>query len=270
MKTIVFATDFSRGSRMAAQTAAQTAIKTGAKLILFHAYRYLMPLDSEMSALAVSAQDLEKHGLLLLKRLKNSLVKKFSPVLEIEVLIREGLVIDALTDALEETKADLLVMGSVGDSPLGSRYFGSLATSMIHHTKVPMLIVPPQTKYSAFQNAVLGLDFRYDIDAEVLSKTVSILRDFDAVVNLYTITEDSDFAKDSALKIRELLKNVPHTYTIAEGGEFSKAVLDFSKSNHADLIITFPRKHNIFERFFTDTSTERLANNDNIPILTVV
>ena len=111
---------------------------------------------------------------------------------------------------------------------------------------------------------------KYDIDTQVLGKTVSILRDLDAVVNLYTITEDSDFAKDSALKIRELLKNVPHTYTIVEGEDFSKAVLGFSKSTHADLIITFPRKHNIFERLFTDTNTERLAKNDNISILTVV
>jgi nucleotide-binding universal stress UspA family protein len=78
MKTIVFATDFSRGSRKAAQTAAQTAIKTGAKLILFHAYRYLMPLDSEMSLLAVSTQYLEEHAISSLKRLKNSLNKKFS------------------------------------------------------------------------------------------------------------------------------------------------------------------------------------------------
>ena len=66
MKTIIFATDFSRGSRKAAETAAQTAIKTGAKLVLFHAYRYLMPLDSEMTMLAISAQDLEKHSLFML------------------------------------------------------------------------------------------------------------------------------------------------------------------------------------------------------------
>ena len=206
----------------------------------------------------------------MLKRLKTRLIKTFSPALEIEILVKEGLVIDALSDALEEMNADLLVMGSVGDSPLGSRYFGSLATSMVNHTKVPMLIVPPKAKYSTFQNAVLGLDFRFDIDAEVLGKAVSILRDLDAVVNLYTITEDAALDKDSALKIRELLKNVPHTYTIAEGVDFSKAVLDFSKSTHADLIITFPRKHNIFERFFSDTNTERLASNDNFSILTVV
>jgi nucleotide-binding universal stress UspA family protein len=270
MKTIVLATDFSRGSRLVAQTAAQTAIKTGAKLILFHAYRYLMPLDSEMSMLAVSAQYLEKHAISSLKRLKNSLNKKFFPDLEIEILLKEGLVIDSLADVLEETNADLLVMGSVGDSPLGSRYFGSFTTSMIHHSKVPMLIVPNKAKYSVFHNAVLGIDLRNEIDAEVLAKTVSILRDLEAVVNIYSITEDSAFAKHSALEIRGLLKNVPHTYTIAEGQDFPKSVLDFAILTHADLIISFPRKHNIFERFFSDTNTEQLINNDNFSILTVV
>ncbi len=270
MKTIVFATDFSRGSRKAAQTAAQTAIKTGAKLILFHAYRYLMPLDSEMSMLAVSAQDLEKHSLFMLKRLKTRLIKKFSSVLEIEILVKEGLVIDSLSEVLEETKADLLVMGSVGDSPLGSRYFGSLATSMLHHNKVPMLIVPPKAKYTVFQNAVLGIDLLFEIDAKVLGKTVNILRDLDLVVNICTITEESESAKDSALKLRGLLKNVPHTYTITEGQDFPKSVLDFAILNHADLIITLPRKHNIFERFFGDTNTEKLISNESFSILTVV
>nr|WP_299422470.1 universal stress protein [uncultured Emticicia sp.] len=270
MKTIVFATDFSRGSRKAAQTAAQTAIKTGAKLILFHAYRYMMPLDSEMSLLPESTKYLEKHAISSLKRLKNSLTKKFSQDLEIEILAKEGLVIDSLSDALEETKADLLVVGSVGDSPLGSRYFGSLATSMIHHNKVPMLIVPPKVKYSLFQNAVLGIDLRFEIDAKILDKTINILRDLDIVVNIFTITVESESAKDGALKLRGILKNVPHTYTITEGQDFPKSVFDFAIMNHADLIITFPRKHNIFERFFKDTNTEKLIKNESFSILTLV
>ncbi|MFY7912222.1 MAG: universal stress protein [Emticicia sp.] len=270
MKVIVFATDFSRGSRKAAQTAAQTAAKTGAKLILFHAYRFLMPYDSEMSSLALTADELEKHSLNLLKRLKNRLIKKFSTTLEVELMVKEGLVIDALAEVLQETKADLLVMGSVGESPLASKFFGSLATSMVHHSNVPMLLVPPKVKYSSFQNAVLGLDFRYEIDVKLLGKTINILRDLDAVVNLYTVTDESDYAKDSALKIRELMKNVPHTSTIMEGEDFPRAVIDFARVNHSDLIITFPRKHNIFERFFIETNTERLVKNDDISILTVV
>jgi len=40
--------------------------------------------------------------------------------------------------------------------------------------------------------------------------------------------------------------------------------------NHADLIISFPRKHNIFERFFNDTNTEKLVKNESFSILTVV
>lgn len=137
MKTIVFATDFSKGSRKAAQTAAQVALKTEAKLIIFHAYKYVMPYESEMSEVLVTPQELEKHSLLTLKRLKQRLVKKFSEKLNIEIQVKEGLVIDALKDVLKETNADLLVMGSVGDSPIGAKYFGSIATSMIHQTKTP-------------------------------------------------------------------------------------------------------------------------------------
>ena len=124
--------------------------------------------------------------------------------------------------------------------------------------------------HSPTKRDVLGLDFQYEIDAQTLQKTVNILQDLEATVNLLTIAEASDKAKESGVKIRELLKNVPHTFSVIEGNEFADSVLAFAKSNHADLIITFPRKHNLFELFFKESNTERLAFNDEIPILAVV
>ncbi|WP_394993662.1 universal stress protein [Emticicia sp.] len=270
MKTIVFATDFSKGSSKAAETAAHVAVKTKAKLIIFHAYRFVMPYESEMSEIAITSKELEKHSFRSLKRLQQRLVKKYPENLNIEIQVKEGLVTDTLKQLLVDTNADLLVMGSVGDSPLAAKYFGSIATSMIHQTKTPLLLVPPNTKFSFFNNVVLGLDFQYEIDAQTLQKTVNILQDLEATVNLLTIAEASDKAKESGVKIRELLKNVPHTFSVIEGNEFADSVLAFAKSNHADLIITFPRKHNLFELFFKESNTERLAFNDEIPILAVV
>lgn len=270
MKTIIFATDFSKGSRKAAQTAAQIALKTKARLVLFHAYRYIMPFDSEMSALIIGGGELKKNSISRLKRLRYRLKKKYSENLDIEVNVKVGLVVDALQEVLDETDADLLIMGSVGDSASGTRYFGSIATSMIHKTSVPLLLVPPKTKFTMFSNAVLGIDFSYEIDEILLNKTISILRDLDAVVNLFTITDESEYAKAFALKIRELLVNIPHTFTLFEGGDFTKSILEFANDNKVDLIITFPRKHNFFERFFIQSNTETLALNDEIPILSVI
>lgn len=270
MKTIVFATDFSKGSRKAAQTAAQIAQKTKAKLVLFHAYRYVMPFDAEMSGLAITAGELKKDSISRLKRLKYRLGNKHLENLDIEINVKEGLVVDTLKQVLEDTNADLLVMGSVGDSAVGTRYFGSIATSMIHKTAVPLLLVPPKTKFSMFKNAVLGLDFSHDIDEQLLTKTINILRDFDAAVNLFAISDDTEYAKASALKIREMLVNVPHTFTLFEDGDFTNSILEFANENKADLIITFPRKHNFFERFFIQSNTETLALNDEIPILSVI
>ncbi|WP_435355649.1 universal stress protein [Emticicia sp. SJ17W-69] len=270
MKTIVFATDFSKGSRKAALTAAQIAIKAKAKLVIFHAFRYILPYESELSEVSITSKELQKHSLFVMKRLKTRLLKKFSEKLDIELQVKEGLVIDVLKQMLEESQADLLVMGSVGDAPVGAKYFGSIATAMIHQTKTPILLVPPKTKYSFFSNAVLGLDFFYELNTQSLQKAVSLLRDFDAAVNIITIAEESAEAKANGLKVREMLKNVPHTFSVIEGDNFKKLALKFAKDNHADLIITFPKKHNFFERIFTESNTERLAFNDEIPILAVV
>lgn len=270
MKTIVFATDFSRGSRKAAQTAAQIAAKTKAKLVLFHAYRYMMPYNPEIISFIISGDKLEKKSILRLKRLKYRLQKKYPACENIEVKALEGLVVDTLSKVIDDENADLLVMGTVGDSPSGTKYFGSIATSMIQHTNIPMLLIPPKTKYSMFSNAVLGIDVYNKIDKELITKTINILRDLDCLVNLFTASDETEYAKASALEIREMLINVPHTFTLSEDTDFTKSILDFSKENQIDLIITFPRKHNFFERFFVESNTERLALNDEIPILTVI
>lgn len=270
MKTIVFATDFSSNSRKAAETAAQIALKTNSELIIFHAFRTVMPYETEMSEIVFTARDLERHSMFMLKKLCLRLKKKFSEDLKIELVAKEGLVIDALKVVLKDSQADLLVMGSVGDSPFGAKYFGSLATTMIHQTHVPLLLVPPKTKFSFFKNTIIGLDFFHEVDLSVLEKTVGVLRDFDAVVNLISISDEPTEARKEGIKIREILKNVPHTFTVVEGDDFTKAVLQFAKDNSADLIITFPRKHSLFERIFAESNTERLAFNDDIPILAVV
>lgn len=270
MNTIIFATDFSKGSRKAALAAAQVADKAKAKLVIFHAFRHILPYESELSEVAITSKELEKHSLFLMKRLKTRLLKKISQKLDIELQVREGLVIDSLKQILEESNADLLVMGSVGDSPLGAKYFGSIATAMIHKTKTPLLLIPPKTKFSLFSNAVLGLDFFNELDERILQKAVSLLRDFEATVNVITVAEESGKAKAYGLKVREVLKNVPHTFSVIQGDDFTKLALKFAHVNHADLIITFPQKHNLFQRIFAESNTERLAFNDEIPILAVV
>jgi len=270
MKTIVFATDFSKGSRKAAETAAQIAIKTKAKLVLFHAFRYIIPYDSEISMLIVSSKELENASIKKLKRLKDKLLAIYPDEKKIEIQTREGLVVDALEQVLAETEAYLLVMGSVGDSPIGTKYFVSVSSTMINHSKVPMLLVPPKTKFSMYRNAILGLDFNFDIDTQILDKIIDFLRDLDVSVDLFTFFDDSEYTEKAALKIREALVLIPHTFTISKDKEFSKSVLSIAKNIHVDLLITLPKKHIFFEMLFVESNIQLLVLNDKLPILMVI
>lgn len=48
---------------------------------------------------------------------------------------------DAIADAAESGKADLIMMGSHGHGSLGNLVMGSVATQVLAHCKVPVLLV---------------------------------------------------------------------------------------------------------------------------------
>lgn len=274
MKTIIFATDFSKASGQAALTAAQIALRTGAKLILFHAYRYIAPYDPEVNSLIITEMDLENSSIKALKRLKKRLLDKTEPKLNVEYIAKEGFVEDALRDQITASGADLLVMGTSGTSPMAARFFGSFATSMLKKSPVPLLLNPPKAKFKAFENAVLALDLSKENDSVSISKMLQFFKHFEAVLNIVTVSgseeaEEIEKLKSKGVFIRELLGQRPHTFSVVTGDKASSAILKFAKEQKADLIVSLPKHHNFFERLLTESNTERLALDSDVPVLAI-
>ncbi|NBA85922.1 universal stress protein [Emticicia sp. CRIBPO] len=274
MKTIIFATDFSKASGQAALTAAQIALKTGARLILFHAYRYIAPYDPEVNSLIITEMDLQSSSVKGLKRLQKKILSKTDPGLKTELIAKEGFVEDALKDQIIASEADLLVMGTSGTSPLASRFFGSFATSMLKKSPVPVLLNPPKSRYKTFENAVLALDLSKENDSVSISKMLQFFKHFEAVLNIVTVSrseepEEIENLRSKGVFIRELLGEQPHTFTVITGEKASAAVLNFAKEQKADLIVALPKHHNFFERLLTESSTERIALDSDVPVLAI-
>lgn len=271
MKTILFATDFSRAAAKAANYATQLAQEIDAKVVLLHAVSPMFAYTPDMQTFVYDNEAERQKKERALGRMIKRLTKISRGKVKFETYLKEGFAKDVIVEAIETIKPNFLVMGTIGQLPQASKFIGSLATDMISESGVPMVLVPPKAKFRPFENLVLALDFSKTIDAVIFEKMVSCLKSFKAVVNIISVTKHPEDKKqqETALRVRELLRNEPHTVSVLKSDDFQATLLDFAKKNHADLIVTLPKQHNFIERWFKQSNTEALAFRTDLPLIAI-
>ncbi|CAN5823930.1 universal stress protein [soil metagenome] len=147
--TILLATDDSRGSELAARTAAEYSRTFGSRLYLAH----VMPVSSFSSGFDPDAGDTltiydedAEHARDLLGKLVRQLEEENVIVEKTELRTGEpGIEIVALA---EEIVADLIVVGSRGAGGLKRAPMGSVSESIVRHAHSTVLVVRDQESTS--------------------------------------------------------------------------------------------------------------------------
>ncbi|OIN61071.1 universal stress protein [Arsenicibacter rosenii] len=272
MKTILFATDFSEASENASMIAMQMAVQLNARLVLFHAYQpWLFKTDFPVKGnLNPELQRLE--AMRNLARLRRKLAKSSNTKVMAEVVAREGLTLDVLQEMVNDYKPDVLVMSTAGDAPQAARLFGSLTTAMIARTTVPMLLVPPTISTLHIRQLTLALDLTKTVDAVALDSVARFALAFEAAVDMVCITGNPDdpALRKAAEHIRELFRFVPHTMSLIQGEQLTENLQRFIDEHKTDMLVMLPQAHGWFEQLFTESNTQRMARQSDIPVLAVV
>jgi nucleotide-binding universal stress UspA family protein len=135
LRTIVVGTDGSEPAAAAMRCAGELAAESGAELVVANAAG---PGD------VVHPRDVDPHVDLGVRR---TLVEGWcGPLRELgvehHVAVVEGDARTALLDVAADRRADLLVVGSRGHGPVTRLLLGSVATSLVQHSELPVTVVP--------------------------------------------------------------------------------------------------------------------------------
>ncbi len=120
----------------------------GAKVVVVNAYDFsigYVPMGMTDSPLMMTAE--YGHHVDLLREHSDSVVDQAATALEaagaeVERVVVDGSPVDALLDAAGESHADLIVVGSHGEGAMSAAFLGSTAMKLLHHSEVPVLVVP--------------------------------------------------------------------------------------------------------------------------------
>lgn len=141
IRNILVPVDFSKHSEIALDYALHIAKKAGATLTAMHATE-ILPLDTRGSRAIMM-----EYNNQVISEAKNKLdflqksIAETNQV-EIETLIFEGNVGETIVLAAKQLHADLVVMGTLGESGIKERLFGSRTASVVGKLPVPMLVIP--------------------------------------------------------------------------------------------------------------------------------
>ncbi len=274
MKTILVPTDFSETARNAARYAIHLATDTGAKKIVFYNAYQSPPVLTENTVPAMPMMDIEtlksisNDGIALFQQ---SLQKEAPEGLELEHKTEFGMLSSDINDICKNAGADMIVMGITGTSKIEEVLIGSTAISVMKQTKIPVIIVPAEAKYTSIKNVMLACDYKNVVATTPVQLIKSILDATKAVlhvVNVYEsnkeITEDKTFQQEL---LHSLLKEYDPQFHFENNDDFIEGINHFVDANSIDMIITIPRKHKLFEGLFKERRTKKLAFHSHVPLM---
>lgn len=279
--------DFSELSDLALRYAAAGARQFHAGLTVFHAAHLELPryftrgVSDQISKEIDSAQ----QGILdHMTRHVESVLGSTAEKLPLKYKIAQSHPVDAILEAAEADKADLIVLGTHGFGGVKKLLMGSVAQGILQSSKVPLFTVRQKehdfidvTKKDSVpqirnilcpcnNSAPAGLGLRY---------AASLAERFNADLTVLNINE-GDEALDPSTIEKELCDWIASNVQakcelrpIVRQGNAAEQIIHYAKEEKVDLIVLSARHHSFHGGTYFGRTTELVVRHAPLPVLTV-
>ena len=269
IKTIVVAVDFSDASFNAANYAASMANIFDAKLVLVHAYMNPMAIDQMRAEL--SGQTNKEISQVLEDFMKQNveiLQKKYT--VKIDSFVKEGPASAVVEQCVQDTHADLVVMGMKGKGK-SSSLFGSTTLAQIRKSGVPVLVIPEKASFKSIETITLASDFdeetgigNYDLLKTIADRTKAYVQILNVRKKDLKLSPSEIAGK---LNTRFAFNEINHNFFTVEDDEVDDGIEDFLEDYPSDMLVMLSRRHNFFKRVFGTIHTRKMIYETEIPLL---
>lgn len=277
MKKILVPTDFSPNADKALDYAVNIACYTNAKIILLHACDLIGHSFSDNVALKKSFN----RKLILESKEKLKLRKKSietSEHVSVQTVLYEGPVIDSITEAAAKGKADLIVMGTLGNAAASEKIFGSKTAGLIGKTVIPVLVIPLLGDWEVPRDILLALNHPEEGSADVIRPVVLLSKLFKAQLHIIQIARPirGHLAGTSAVDQRgyEYATRMQQEYDWnlisfckIYGHGFEKIIEKYIQDNHIQVVAMITHKRPLLKRVIHRSMTKKVSYHTGIPLL---
>jgi nucleotide-binding universal stress UspA family protein len=265
IKKILVPTDFSPNATKALDYAVQVARQTQSSILLLH----IAESDEMLETTEANSDKMEL--------IKKSIHETSSVVINTKLI--RGLVIDSILDSIPTDEIDLVIMGTVGNSRLSEKVFGSKTAKLIGGSPIPVLAIPLLSEWGTHPDILLAInDFK--VEDKKINPVIELARLLHSRLQVAIFTDtDDDYVEDydvhekkiaifrDALKIKYPGLEINAVHLASR--HFMDSLTHWIDKNDIGMLVMLTHKRNIFEKIFNHSLTRKMSYHTNIPLLAI-
>lgn len=276
MKNILVPTDFSEYANNAFDFACSIAEHSKGEVTLLHVLEY--PVMSVFNTTGEISMDsiTDAYIVNLKKRADEELDKKLVnpayPDVRIKKHIRIGNPYENIARLIQQSDADLVVMGTKGASGLRELFIGSNAEKAVRFSKCPVITVPGKFDFNAIKKLAYGITFE-DNHNDALFELKKYLHLFKAELHLVwvntlydKITDTEARSKMDQLAKLHMLPN--YSVNCYKSSAADDGLLFYAEENNIDMIALATHSRKGLAHIFAGSFAEDVVNHSIRPVWT--
>ncbi len=274
MKTILFATDYSKNAITAIKYAYELSSKLGANLLVIHVYNLPLMLGLEFDIFydALEKTTLKENNAKLKRFCKRHLGKDLTGM-NVKTEAFENLSISqGILAKANEHKALMIVIGMKKESAIKELFMGDTSMTLIEKAPCPVLLVPQSASDKNLKSFVYATDFEQE-DIGAINKLSQIAKKFDAKITVVHI--DTNINGDGSIKMEWFKEMVEQKvtykkmkYKVLHSEEIFGTLKIYLDSNNADLVAMLEReKSGFLKKLFQRDMVKEMESFGKIPLL---
>lgn len=268
MKSYLVPIDFSGNADRALMAAKTLAKNTGGHLYVLNAYQIHFP---EVGPGGVIASGLDDYKAQIQKNLQQYVDALKAEGFSAEAVLAQGQVAEVVKQKIEQLNPDLVVIGRTGKGGFLDKLFGTSASDIVKISKVPVLMIPPQSEPKKFEEIVYATQLEYE-ERHVIDKVLRLSRDLGGRITFLKVSAlTQPNIQDDTQYIEEIASEFGLTeddFVLKDAGSITGGIEKEVKELGADLLVVATRSRGILEKILIDPSvTSKLIVSASVPLL---
>jgi nucleotide-binding universal stress UspA family protein len=166
---------------------------------------------------------------------------------------------------VNQENGDLVVMGTKGSSGINAVIYGSVASSVVRNTIVPVLSIPPDSKFDGIKKMVYATDGGEVKDNSVLEPIRDFQKHFGSDVTVFSVEKE-----EGSLHLESMNLNLEGAhYASVVDKDVQAAIGNYCENENADLLVLLPKHTGFFDRIFHKSITRKIVEKADMPILSL-
>lgn len=269
---VLLPTDFSENASSAALYALQLFKKSECTFYYLHSLAYLNNTTRTYITSTHVKSRKEEASRQLADLKQNSEQENTNNKHRFETILTDATLKKAVSNAVDHSGIDVIVMGTRGATGAKEVLFGSNTVKVFKYSKCPVLAVPANFEYETPHEILFPTDLNVEFKSSQLNILIELVRKSHGRVNAMHVSEKtklSDKQENNKKELKILFKDVAFLFHDIKTMELLHAIEKFQIKHKINLLVMIKNKHSFLENLFYKNTINNIVFHLTIPFLVI-